>query len=563
MAQESLRQGRLSNSGILVVMQDENKRLSRRLLFFCITALLINLTLLLWFAATTNVWDDETNGYYLSRLPVSKMMSALYNNYYEDPPFFNLLLSAWIRVAGFSPFLLRLLPFTFWLTAIIGMYLIGKKLAGAKAGLYVVIAACLVPYHMLYPIALRWYSLGASLAVWNLYFFLIIRDRVVFVSGPVADSGKKKFRDFFSLAIVGYGLTGAALWYTNYAALVYFFSHLVIVLLGSKHRRDLCFSLVIGWILVLLLFSPWLGVFIRQIGVTRAHHEPLSISKGTLDPIKIGLSNYVMFGGEFSTPFDWWISVPLSLVVLLSIVLVLRFFREVFVPFMVFLTVLAALIFTGTIWVKRMLLVSPFMAITAGLAMSGALGEKQYRLGWFAGVILCLFGIVFVGNMVHIFERKDWTFHRWLDPVKASVKKAENLWPDAVFFTNSNSVAFYRKDPFGIHLIEFDSVSDVYKSGKEIPKAFNVKPNLPDYYVRLRDEVLSAKQRAVYVHVAFANGLDSLAGLNRVTQNLTSIGFREDKRELVCKMSDLYGRYIKNLPTHRITILYLSKIDGR
>ena len=193
-------------------MWTENKQSPNWLILLCIIALLINLSLLLWFAASTNVWDDETNGYYLSRLPISKMMSALYNNYYEDPPLFNILLWFWIYIAGFSPFLLRLLPFIFWLTAIPGMYLIGKKLTGPIAGLYVVIAACLMPYHWLCPIAIRWYSLGASLVIWNLYFLLVIWDKVDSVPKPPNKSDMLSKRRFFLLPVIGYGLTGAALY---------------------------------------------------------------------------------------------------------------------------------------------------------------------------------------------------------------------------------------------------------------------------------------------------------------------------------------------------------------
>ena len=531
-----------------VLMRAEYKIVPRWLILLCIAALLTNLALLLWFAASTNVWDDETNGYFLARLPIAELISAMYNNIHEDPPAFDFFLWFWIHIAGYSPILLRLLPVMFWIAAIAGMYLIGKRLGGKIAGLCVLIAASLMPYHWLFPMALRWYSLAASLAIWNLYFLLIIWNQVNSSSQPGVGLDLSHTRRLFLLPLIGYGLTGAALWYTNYAAPAYFLGHLIIILIGSKHRLNLCFRLIIGWILVLFLYLPWLSVFFRQFGG----------SVGTLDPLQLGLSIYVMLAGEFSTPFDWWISVPLALVILFLAGLTFRFFNSTFVPLIVFITMLSVLTITGSIsTTRRMILVSPFAAMTIGLALAAALQKRECWTSWFLRTILGLSVIVLMGSTVQMFSRTGWASHRWLDPVERSVKKVEQKLPEAVFLTNSNSVAFYRKDPFGIFLLNLDIVSARLKA--ETPKVFSVIRGVPNYYMRMIDEVLSGEQRCVYIHLAYANGSGSITEIKRVVQMLNDKGYSEIKREFALKIFPVFHRFIQNLPSHRVDIIYFSK----
>lgn len=130
------------------------------------------LVLLLYNAATTTVWDDETNGFFLAREPLPQLMQMMAANVHEDPPLFDLVLHFWISLAGYEPLALRLLPVFFWILTLVGLHKAGDKMGGEGAGLLCVAVAVWMPYHWMFPAAMRWYSLFACLAVWNFIAFL-------------------------------------------------------------------------------------------------------------------------------------------------------------------------------------------------------------------------------------------------------------------------------------------------------------------------------------------------------------------------------------------------------
>jgi hypothetical protein len=123
-------------------------------------------------AATMTFCEDEANGFYLSKQPLGELLGLLRSGYHEDPPLSDVILHAWIPVAGFRPWLLRAVPVAFWVLALPGLFLVGRRLLGPRGGWLTLLAVGLLPYHWTIPGVFRWYSLYACLAVWNFWCFL-------------------------------------------------------------------------------------------------------------------------------------------------------------------------------------------------------------------------------------------------------------------------------------------------------------------------------------------------------------------------------------------------------
>ena len=150
------------------------------------------------------MWYDEVDSFFLAKLPLSDMLDLMFNNYDEDAPDFNVLQHFWQKVAHYDPFLLRLLPFVFWVAAIVGAGFMVNLLAGRTAMYWALIIVALWPHHWKYPIAMRWYSLATAAGVWNLYFFV----RLIQSERPVLSINR-----YSPLLLAGMvALTGAAVW---------------------------------------------------------------------------------------------------------------------------------------------------------------------------------------------------------------------------------------------------------------------------------------------------------------------------------------------------------------
>lgn len=311
------------------------------------------------------------------------------------------------------------------------------RLAGERAGWCALIATALLPYHWLFPASLRWYALFAALAVWNFVVFLEMRSAV--------SRGR----------LAAYVVTGSLMWYTNYAAPLYFAGHLAIVLLWDRPRLRLVRWLAIAWLLIVAAYAPWLAVFLRQL--------PISI--GMLGetwrslPV-LALNLYVLWAGEFSTPFAWRISLPAALTAACAM---LWFARQPpprpgRLPAAMLLLLIAGLSLAGVLWTKRLLLVSPFLAMWLGTTVAA-------RPRRFVSVVFALAAIAAVagsaGSARNAIARDGWISYRWLDPIDEVSRGIRQAEPAGMLLTNAYPVLFYLHTTCGLPLGRCEDASRV------------------------------------------------------------------------------------------------------
>jgi hypothetical protein len=300
-----------------------------------------------------------------------------------------------------------------------------RYLAGERAGWYSLVVTALLPYHWLFPAALRWYAPFAALAVWNFFVFLHLRSAVT--------------RRWLGAYVV----TGSLMWYTNYAAPLYFACHLVIVLLWDRPRLRIAGWLAVGWIVIALSYAPWLAVFVRQL--------PISIGmlgESWRSVRVLALSLYVLWAGEFSTPFTWWISVPVGVTALCALLLfaVQPPPRPGRLPAAVLVILIVGLWLCGVLWTKRLLLVSPFLAMWLGLTLAGAARRPLLV------VLAAAASIAIAGSVRNLIGRDGWISYRWIDPVEDVVHRVRESEPAGLVVTNAYPVLFYLHSTCGIPL---------------------------------------------------------------------------------------------------------------
>jgi len=522
---------------------DNDRPVSRRLKIVVLLLGVAAVAILAVNAHRMAICEDEANGYYVARRPLGEMLALLRANIHEDPPLADLVLHGWIRVAGFEPWALRSLPIAFFLLMMPGLFLVARRLGGRRAAWLSLAAVFLMPYHWTIPAAFRWYSLFACLAVWNFFFFLRMEESAR-GSAEEWPSGKRRFA-----RAIPYVLTGACLWYTNYSAPALFFVHLIVALCHSGRRRQLLLDLTLCYAAIFLLFCPWVPTLLRQLDV--------SIRSRT--PSYAALALYVLLAGELSTPFHYWISLPAAVAGVLLGALVVARFRRCWIPALVCAVILLGLLQSGAIGPKRLLIVSPFLAITAGLA----LGANEYRLrrlrvariGLIAAALM-----VAAGSSVHFLRREGWVAHRWLDPTAAVVRQIRNQSPDTLILANSNPVFFYLEDEYGRNLCRGpqESDTDYHPRALLFPQDRNYGP--------LCEALLAGADRVAWVYHSPYDGPIS-RWREAMVEQMARLGFRVTATQGHLRASADFLRYHPKfqdrtsdpLDEHRIVVVHFAR----
>jgi len=515
---------------------------SGKLRMAVVTLGLAALALLCANAFTMAICEDEANGFYLSKKPVGEIVDLMLANTHEDPPLSDLILHFWIRVAGYHAGLLRCLPMMFWLAMIPALFLLARQLAGQRGAWFALAALFLMPYHWTIPAVFRWYSLYACLAVWNFYSFLRLQRCV---------RGKSNgWKARLSWA-VPYVATGACLWYTNYSAPVFFFTHLLVAASRAPRRRQVLIDLVLCWSVILLLYTPWIPTLLRQMD-TSIRDVPVAYT---------GFSLYNLFAGELSTPFDFWISVPAAMGCVLLIVLVLTQFRRCWIPAVACAVALGALLQTGAIGPKRMLIVSPLVAVTWGAAMSNGTDRRRWLRMARAGLIATAV-MVASGSLANMVRREGWGAYRWLDPTRAVAWRLQSRSPKSPIISNSNPVFFYLKDEYGKNHCRGPQEED----GQYQPKAI-LFPLRANYQPLCRD-VLERAKEAVWVYHSPYHGPIS-KWYDTMVRQMQQFGFRVLGTEPLLRPSSRFiefhpkfrDRSADPLDEYRVVLVYFVKSE--
>jgi hypothetical protein len=516
---------------------------SRGLLILASFAVLFNLSILLYFAATATMWYDEVDSFFVAKLPLSEMLGLMSNNYDEDAPAFNFLQHYWQVIAGYNPFLLRLLPLLLWIASVIGVGFLVNRLAGKKAMYCALIITALLPYHWIYPVAMRWYSLATATGVWNLYFFICL------IRSEYSIRDFKRLSPLLLASMVA--LTGAATWYTVYYAPVIAVGELAVVLIARYPLKAIC-AWAVAWTGAVVLYLPWMQPFLRQLAESPGNRYSIEHTISSL---------YTMSIGVFSVPNDVWISLPLLIASITGGVLAIRHWSVAKIPLLVGGVTIAMFLVFGVIDLSRMLFVTVLFSSGIGISVAAMLyGEKPSAIMRLAMLIVsCLALIGLGGSLLNISSRSDWFTYRWIDQVEVATQRINLNHPDALLLSNSSAVAFYAQDPFGSELTKFH----LNKGSKIVSdtKVWNTLLKDDSDYKLLIEQAIASQEDVIYVHHAFFTSIGSNQELDSVVAWLEHLGLETVSQWQSTPIKDGVARFLnlENHPSYRITGIHLRK----
>ncbi len=223
-----------------------------------------------------SLWYDETVSAYMARQPLSDMVAHTAHDIH--PPGYYALLHAWSLLS--SPFEWLGMEYIFaypsvWfgMISITLLVPIGRRLVGERPTILAVWLAAVSPFLVWYGQEVRMYTVGGALGMLSLYAairYLAGSDAVRSDAVRSEKSGTIGSDDVWWLTVyAAAGASGLYMLYYFAFALISINLAVIIAIIALSRKGVRVLQIVLAWTLaqiaLLLLFSPWLPSFIRQI----------------------------------------------------------------------------------------------------------------------------------------------------------------------------------------------------------------------------------------------------------------------------------------------------------
>lgn len=196
-----------------------------------------------------SLWADEAWTAWAVRSPyIRDVIGRVQSDVH--PPLYFLLLYGWVRLAGDSALALRLFSTLAGSIGLVATYAVGARLFDRRTGLIAMVILGSASFFVTYSREARMYTLLLALAALATYAYLRWRDC----------PGRWN--------TLAYALLLAALLYTHYAGLLVLVTHALHGLLVEKwdSRPRFIPHRLIPYGLAVVLFLPWVPIFMAQIG---------------------------------------------------------------------------------------------------------------------------------------------------------------------------------------------------------------------------------------------------------------------------------------------------------
>ncbi len=218
-------------------------------LHYCLLAAIVALGsyLRLTMLRQQSLWFDEADIVVRAQRPWSDIFST-FTVQGENGPLYNVLLAAWIRLAGISEIAVRFPSAIAGVLALPAIYLLARRLAGPNAGLLATGLLAISPYHIWYSQEAKMYSIVALLA---------ILSTLLLVEG--LDSGERRLW-------IGYVLLTTAMFYTHVASVLIFAAQALFVLVTLRRWHARRRSLLIAGAALTLPYLPIALWAMRVVG---------------------------------------------------------------------------------------------------------------------------------------------------------------------------------------------------------------------------------------------------------------------------------------------------------
>ena len=235
-------------------------KLSSRFWLFAI--LLAAFALRLYRLGVSSLWYDETVSVVLARQDLLTLTRHTAGDIH--PPLYYYLLHFWGQFTGWSEFSAAFLSLCFGVLLIALVYRVARAWFNVRVALLAALLVALSPYNLWYAQEVRMYTLGATLGLASVYFFvrMLTADR----RPPTA------IRDFIAYVIV----SALGIYTLYYFAFLLVFENIVALIWFIRKSQIESRKLIWGFgiwdlalwlssqLAILFLYLPWLPVAFRQ-----------------------------------------------------------------------------------------------------------------------------------------------------------------------------------------------------------------------------------------------------------------------------------------------------------
>lgn len=283
-----------------------------------------------------NLWTDEITSVDIS----SKNVGAIIEWTAVDvhPPLYYIFLHYWKKVFGETEIVSRTFSTIFAILSVLLVYGIGSLLVNRNFGLLSGFLFSISPLLILRASMIRWYSSATFFGLLSIWAFL------------------KAIKEDKLWMWITYTIASTCLIYIHYLPFSLLAGQNIYILIFRSKYKGILKKWYLSQLCILIFYMPQITTLIKQL-LYAPHHgsaAPLAYGlKGAM--VKIGYPLYAFCFGETILPWNFLITIPLSILYMfLFINGIWKFFIEkenlIFVLSFFFLPILFLLLITGTIF---------------------------------------------------------------------------------------------------------------------------------------------------------------------------------------------------------------------
>ncbi len=214
---------------------------------YLLVILLLSAFVRLYHLNGQSIWLDEAYAIKFAELKLSQIY-FLHDN---TPPLYNAILHWWIQLFGTSEFSVRLPSAILGVLSVFMMYKIGSVLFHVEVGRLSALLMAISVFHIDYSQEARTYSLSVFLALLSMYCFI----------EAIKKTSNKN--------VIGYVLSSILLLYSHIYGLFIIIAQntyfAVLFFLSKEDKRCNSRSWILIQCLLIVLFLPWISIFVHQI----------------------------------------------------------------------------------------------------------------------------------------------------------------------------------------------------------------------------------------------------------------------------------------------------------
>lgn len=334
-----------------------------------------------------SLWFDEVDVVVRAQRPFDQVIHTFVAAG-ENGPVYNLLLAVWIRIAGISEIAVRFPSAVAGVLTIPLLYILARRVAGSRAGLFAAGLLAISPYHLWYSQEAKMYTLVVLAAVASSLLLVeaLARNRAIWW--------------------VGYVLATTAMFYLHVATVLVFVGQSLYVVLNRRQWR----GRERGWLLAAAALTlPYLPIAVwamRVVGGGAATWQPdvsiwdaisilsikMAVNRSTTDIERWGAALYAVLAisGAYvlwrrRLPQRWWLLVGLLVIVPIVGLWAVSLRQSVFSD-------------------RYAIVALPAYLILVGTAVSAALASRR---GWLLGVLAAFTLLTFAWQPIRDVNRTD------------------------------------------------------------------------------------------------------------------------------------------------------------